>query len=322
MNSDEARILGRIALEKDFSDVIERLADVFGIGKPTAHSFIPCGFEDCNVIIEAGGKKYIAKMFSKERDQATVDRLVTIMTKVVEAGVQHPRLIESSTGGFLHQDGILCMVLMEWIQGKTFFELDRVPNSGELASIIEQAAKINQIDYHPTTLYDSWAIPNIKEMFTEVRGFLGAQDLLLVEEVMSRFEKISVTELPHAFVHGDFTKANVIKGDDGKIYILDFSVANWYPRIQEIAVVSANLLYSKNGNQSLQKRVDSCSHLYQRWNPLTEFEKSSLYVYALAAVVMEFMGSHREKYVKANISPEVDYWMGLGRLQLRDELAS
>lgn len=322
MNSDEAGILGRISYKNGFDEVVNHLCEAFDIGKPTTYSLIPFGFEDCNVIVEAGGKKYVAKIFSKERDKATVDRLVTIMTKVVEAGVQHPRLIESTTGEFLHRDGTLSMVLMEWIQGKTFLELDRVPNSEELASIIEQAAKINQIDYHPTTLYDSWAIPNIKEMFAEVRGFLGAQDLLLVEEVMSRFEKISVAELPRAFVHGDFTKANVMKGDDGKIYILDFSVANWYPRVQEIAVVSANLLYSKNGDQSLQKRVDSCSHLYQRWNPLTEFEKSSLYVYALAAVVMEFMGSHREKYVKANISPEVDYWMDLGRLQLRNELAS
>lgn len=320
MNSDKTRILGRITYEKDFDDVIERLGEVFGIGKPTTYSLIPFGFEDCNVIVEAGGKKYVAKMFSKERDQATVDRLVTIMTKVAEAGVQHPRLIESTTGGFLHQEGTLSMVLMEWIQGNTFFELGRAPNSDELASIIEQAVKINQIDYHPTALYDSWAVPYIKEMFAKVRGFLGAEDLLLVEEVMAQFEKISFAELPRCFVHGDFTKANVMKGDNGKIYILDFSVANWYPRIQEIAVVSANLLYSKNGDQSLQKRVDSCSRLYQRWNPLTRLEKSSLFVYTLAAVAMEFMGSHAERYVKANMSPEVDYWMDLGRMQLRNEV--
>ncbi len=44
-----------------------------------------------------------------------------------------------------------------------------------------------------------------------------------------------------------FVEGNTIKGDDGKIYIIDFSVANWYPRIQELAVMAANLLHEKNG---------------------------------------------------------------------------
>ncbi len=53
-----------------------------------------------------------------------------------------------------------------------------------------------------------------------------------VEQAMARYAEILVDDLPHTFVHGDFTKANVLNGDDGKVYILDFSVANWYPRIQ------------------------------------------------------------------------------------------
>jgi len=136
---------------------------------------------------------------------------------------------------------------------------------------------------------------------------------------MSLYAKIPVDTLPYCFVHGDFTKTNVLKGADGNIYILDFSVANWYPRIQELAIIVANLLHDDGSSLSLCDRAEHVLEMYDKLNPLISEEKQHFYAYVLAGVAMEFMGGYQEKFIKGNITEETEYWLKLGRNGLRKE---
>jgi Ser/Thr protein kinase RdoA (MazF antagonist) len=304
---------------------VDRICDAYQIGQPTNFSVIETGYEDCNVIIETPERKFVAKIFSKGRSPEDIARYTTIMEKAVEAGVSHPPLMKTGDSDFVHTDNQangISLVLMEFIKGKNFIELNRVPDAEERKMIIEQAAKINGIDYQPVYLFDSWAIPNIKVMFEKVKQFVQSDDLRMVERVIAGYSEIPVDALPHCFVHGDFTKANIIKGEDGKIYVLDFSVSNWYPRIQELSVIVANLLYDKNHPSTLQERIDLVLNEYSQLNPLTDEERKYVYSYALAGVAMEFLGAHQEKYINGNDTEETDFWMNLGRDGLKKEFAA
>jgi len=304
--------------------VVSRLCEAYKIGDLLKFSIIGVGYEDCNVYIETSSGAYVAKMFSKERNQEDIIRYSTIIEKAVVTGVNHPPLIKTIANAVVYCDkeaNGTSMVLMKFIGGKTFFELNRAPNGEELRQVIEQAVKINRISYHPSYLFDSWAIPNIKAMFDKVKQFINPNDLELVERAISMYAEIPVGNLPQCFVHGDFTKANVLKGEDGKIYILDFSVSNWYPRIQELAVISANLLHENDGSSFISDRVKLVLSEYDKFNPLSGEEKQHLYAYALAGVAMEFMGAHQEKFIKGNDSEETDYWLNLGRNGLKAELS-
>ena len=305
--------------------VIDRLCGIYKIGKRRRFSVIEVGYEDCNVIIETADGKYLAKIFSKSRSKKDITRYTTMMEKALEAGVNHPPLMRTIDDRMVYVDNKangISLVLMDFIAGKTFFELDRAPNVGERRAMLEQAARVNGIDYHPPYLFDSWAIPNIQSMFERVKQFIKPDDIRLVEQVIAQYSEIPAEDLPHCFVHGDFTKTNVLKGDDGKIYILDFSVSNWYPRIQELAVISANLLYEKSGSTSLHDKTELAAREYSKFNPLIVQEKQYLYPYALAGLAMEFMGAHQEKYIKGNDTEETEYWLNLGRNGLRKELSA
>src|SRR3989344_1005918 len=324
MATEKQTPLDRLNYSGELGVVINRLADAYEIGSPTSFSIIGIGYEDCNVVIEAPGGKYVAKIFSKDRNQEAITRYSTIREKAVEAGVNHPPLIKTADGGVVYSDteaNGISMVLMKFVDGQTFLELDRAPDEGEQKTVVEQAAKVNGIDYHPPYLFDSWAIPNIKAMFERTKQFIQAEDIKLIEQVMAQYAEIPVDDLPHCFVHGDCTKANVMKGQDGKIYILDFSVAIWYPRIQELAVIVANLLHEESGLQSLRQRAEQVLEMYNKLNPLTPDEKKHLYAYALAGVAMAFMGGHQEKFIKGNATEETGYWLNLGRSGLRRELS-
>lgn len=302
----------RLNYSGDLTPVIKRVCDAYGVGQLSVSNIIKIGYEDCNVIIETDQAKFVAKMFAKTRTPEDIARYVTTMEKVVRAGVYHPALLLTTAGETTYSDSGITLVLMRFVEGKSFLELNRSPSDKERKVILEQAAKVNGIDYQPPYLFDSWAIPNIHVMFEKVKRYISPEDLPLVERVIAGYDAIPVSDLPHCFVHGDFTKANVIKGDDGKVYILDFSVANRYPRIQELAVIVANLLHD-NGAETLEQRCEQVADEYSEFNPLTDQERRHLPAYALAGVAMEFMGAHQEKYINGNDTEETDYWLSIGR---------
>ncbi|MBI2410678.1 MAG: phosphotransferase [Candidatus Kerfeldbacteria bacterium] len=324
MTTEKQTPLDRLNYSGEIGAVINRLAGVYKIGSPTNFSVIGVGYEDCNVVIETPSGKYVAKIFSKDRNSEAIIRYSIIMEKAVEVGINHPPLIKTADGRVVYSDGEandISMVLMKFVDGQTFLELDRAPDEEEEKAVVEQAVKVNGIDYHPPYLLDSWAIPNIKAMFERTKQFIQSQDIQLIKQAMTQYAEIPVNNLPHCFVHGDFTKANIMKGNDGKIYVLDFSVANWYPRIQELAVIAANLLHEENSSQTLRNRTERVSEMYDKLTPLTPDEKKHLYAYALAGVAMEFMGGHQEKFIKGNATEETEYWLNLGRSGLRKELS-
>lgn len=322
MPTEKQTPLDRLAYKGELGVVVNGLAEAYEIGSPTNFSVIGIGYEDCNVVVQTTDGKYVAKIFSKDRDRAAIVRYSTIIEKVVEAGVNHPTLMKTANGESVYSDtqaNGISMVLMQFVEGQTFLELDCAPDAKEQEAVIEQAAKVNKIDYRPPYFFDTWAIPNIKAMFERVKQFIEPTDLKFVEQAMAEYAEIPVDALPHCFVHGDFTKANVMRGSDGKIYVLDLSVANWYPRIQELAVIAANLLYDERGGASLRDRTKRILEMYNKLNPLTRVEEQHLYAYALADVAMEFMGGHQEKFIKGNATEETEYWIHLGRNGLRNE---
>ena len=321
--ADTKTPVGRLNYSGSLRPVIDRLCTAYQIGEPTDFSVIESGYEDCNVIIQTSENTYVAKIFSKIRSREDIVRYVTIMKKAVEAGVQHPPLKQTGDGNVVHVDrqaNGISSVLMKFIEGKSFVELSRIPNTDERRMVIEQAVRINAINYHPSYLFDSWAIPNIHVMYEKVKGFIQPEELRLVEFAISRYEEIPVDGLSHCFVHGDITKTNTLKGDDGKVYILDFSVANWYPRIQELAVIVANLLYDRNSSVTLHEIIDIAVNEYAKLLPLTTEERHFMYPYTLAGITMEFLGAHQEKYINGNDSEETDFWMKLGRDGLKREI--
>lgn len=111
-----------------------------------------------------------------------------------------------------------------------------------------------------------------------------------------------------------------MKADDGKIYVFDFSVANWYPRIQELAVIIANLLHDDNDDLSLEDKSKLIADEYSQFSPLTDEERRYLPDYALAGIAMEFLGAHQEKFINGIDNEENAYWMKLGREGLKKAL--
>lgn len=211
---------------------------------------------------------------------------------------------------------------MEYVHGKTFYDLSRIPNKDELIMICTEAVKINSMKYEPEYIFDSWAIPNMKWMYEKTKGHLSAEGLRLVQKAFKLYDSIPLNDLPQCFVHGDLIKTNLILGVDNKIYVLDFAVSNVYPRVQELAVMAANLMFDEKAESTmpLKDRTILVMDTYTAaGGELTQIEADNIMNYALPGAAMEYMGSVNERIV-GDTSKEIQYWEKLGLDTLREAL--
>ncbi|MFZ2970618.1 MAG: phosphotransferase [Minisyncoccia bacterium] len=237
------------------------------------------------------------------------------MLKVLSAGVNHPKLYKSSQG-YLHKINInrsvLRLCLMEYIEGKTFYELGINPTVEESKFLANQAAIVNQINIKPKFLYDRWAIVNFCKEYEEKGKYLSGEDRGLLDPLYNKFSSYNIGKLPHCFVHGDILKTNVIKTDEGKMYIIDFAVSNYYPRIIELAVLYCffmDINDFKKTEQMFKTVVDE----YQKNMQLTPDEKNEFSFFLKLVHAMHILQANYQKEVEKNNSAENKYWLELGR---------
>ncbi len=329
----------RVDYKGPMAPVIVRLCEEYKLGAPFMFEPIKTGCEDCNIHLQTSAEKedgehelkeYVIKMFSSGRTEGEVERYVTTTNKAIEAGVNHPPLHLTSNGEPVYKDPEtnISMVAMDFIKGKNYQEKRRPPVREEITEIIRQARIINNMDYKPEYIFDGWAIPNIDAMYRKTSLLLSAMDRSLAQKALFEYRKIPIHDLPRCFVHGDLTKANIVKGIDNKAYILDFSVSNYYPRIQELAVIATNLLQHERAHKrekeaiSLGEITNNLIKMYNRGNsnPLTDKEKAYLYQYSLAGAAIWLMGGYLEKSKKNGNKIEGDRLIQLGHDVLMEEM--
>jgi len=310
----------RIEYQGDLKLLLRQVCKDYDFGDYLSHKVIPVGYEDLNVVLVTSKAKLFVKIFAKFRSQKDCLRYVGVMLEANKAGVSHPRIYKSKIGELYEamMDGsIVRLCLMEFIEGKTFYDLRQLPTTEELRFLAHQAAIINNLPIKPDPVYDSWAIVNLVKEFEEKQQYLSKKDSEVVTPVYKEFRKVNLDQLPHCFVHGDIIKTNVMRSNTGDLYILDFSVSNYYPRVQELAVLFCDLFFNEKYPTSFKKNYDRGLFEYQKDIQLTPEELKIMPLYIQAAHVMHIICANYEREVNGNTSKENESWLNLGRIGLR-----
>ena len=269
----------RIHYRGDLKPFLKQVCQDFHIGEYGSCKIVPIGYEDFNLFLKTKRGRYFVKIFASFRNKNECSRYVEIMDSVLKAGISYPRLYKSNQDHLYEisnnsQTDRLCV--MEFIDGQNFYQLQTTPTVKEMRFIIKQAALVNKIDIRPSLVYDQWAITNFPKEYKKKGQYLNKEDKNLIEPLVDVFNSLSVENLPHCFVHGDITKTNTMKSVNGDIYILDFAVANYYPRIQELAVILCDLFFNPKGFGSFPKNYDLALSEYQKYITLTADEIKKL----------------------------------------------
>ncbi len=312
----EYSLQGRTDYKGDSKHLFSRICIDYNLGRYLAHTVIPIGYEDFNVVLTTSQGKFFTKIFASFRDEAECKRYVNIMVKTWQKGISHPKVYKSNQG-YLTQyrlgSATVRLCLMQFVAGKSFYQKQTIPTVKERQFLINQAVRINNLALKPPPVYDHWAITNFLQEYHEKRKYLSPQDNKLIAPLAKKFATFNFGGLPFCFVHGDITKTNVMKAKDGQLYILDFAVANYYPRIQELAVILCDLFFDPNHVNTFPKIYTQALTWYQKHLPLTKLEIASLPFYIKIAHVMHVLLATYEKRARKNISQENDHFLSIGR---------
>lgn len=112
-------------------------------------------------------------------------------------------------------------------------------------------------------------------------------------------------------------KLNTMKSTNGDIYILDFAVANYYPRIQELAVILCDLFFDPKNPNEFPKNYNLAINEYQNYISFTSDELEKLPKYVKLAHTMHILLANYEKTANGNESSENEYFLGMGRVGLK-----
>lgn len=313
----------RIKYKGSSKKLFKQVADDYNFGDYLSSKEISLGYEDYNVVLDTSTGKYFVKFFADFRSKEDCQRYVDTMLVVLKAGIKHPRLLQSNQG-YLHEltleEETVWLCVLEFIEGKSFYELGEQPTQKELLFLAEQAALINQIDLKPEPVYDSWACVNFVKEFNKKKQYLEKDDLKMIEPLAKKIAGFDLHSLPFAFVHGDIIKTNVMRDANGEIYVLDFSVSNWYPRIQELAVLFCDLFYNEDNPSNFPELFKKGIATYQKIQLLTPKELDILPTYTQVAHAMHIVCPTYEREVNNNHTKENDRWLELGQRGLKYSL--
>lgn len=122
----------RIDYEGSLSPVVSRLCEEYSAGDPILSSQINTGYEDYNVYIETNTGKYVAKIFSKDRDPEEITRYVETMEKIITTNNSQQRLLKTKDSDYVYKDSEannISMILLNYVEGESLIELGRLPST-------------------------------------------------------------------------------------------------------------------------------------------------------------------------------------------------
>ena len=272
----EQEFKDRINLNTNLSKISRFICNRYELGEHISDTIITVGYEDFNYILETTTGKYCVKIFHRERTDNDCKNYIDRIELASSIDINTPKLykINNESECIIEIDKVkyrLC--LFEYIEGNSFFDLGIIPNDNEIKEIIRQMANIHKQQLNSEFIYDKWAIINFIEEFEDKKLYLNERDYKKLAKLLILFKAIDIKKLPHTFTHGDIISTNVMKDNNGKLWIIDFAVSNYLPRIVDLAVSSCNLCLNPDSIQGTKRKIKMLLKEYEKYNKLTDYEK-------------------------------------------------
>jgi Ser/Thr protein kinase RdoA (MazF antagonist) len=301
--------------QKNILQILTSICQDFNLGSYISSTVVNVGYEDLNYILESSSGKYFVKIF-QNRAKEDINRLISCILKAIQGGVHHPKFYEGNQG-YLYNKDDLSLCVLEYVNGKSFYDLNLKPSFDELRFLAQQSALIHQMDLKPMPTYNQWALVNFVNEYNTKKSYLKKDDIKFIKPLYKIFGQINFEKLPHTFVHGDIVATNVLKDKNNKIYIIDFGVSNYYPRIIDLAVIMSNLCLVEDKNETIY-RENILIEEYQKYTKLSDEEIGLLPIFTRAANALHILGVNYEetKNYTSKHSKENTYWLNQGRLGL------
>ena len=273
------RFFDRIDNIEDIGILSDLVCKEYNLGDYIDTNIIEIGYEDFNAIVTTSTGKYFMKIFRNSRDDDEVKNVIERAYVAEQNNVRSPQVYKNSNNEIItnieYQDSKFRLAMMQYIDGANFYELGRKATIEELKQIADLGSSLNKIEYKPSFIYDTWAISSFIEEFDKKKQYISEEYLKLIQPIYDKFKKFNYAALPKSFVHGDIIETNLMNDKNGNFWVIDFSVANYTARLNEITVICNNFGIVPGNKEESEKRIRIAFEQWAKGVNATDLERSS-----------------------------------------------
>jgi len=304
----------RIGLNTDLKNISEQICSQYNLGGFISNELITIGYEDYNYYLTTTKGKYCVKIFNNIRTRQDIVNYLERIRVVANSQINAPKPLKINNDIVLELDykkNHYDICVFEYIDGKNYFELNQKASKEIIKELAKQTAMINQLDIKPDFIYDSWAIINFEEEYKNKREYLSDKYKEEFDQLLTKFKCIDLDKLPKGFVHGDIISTNVMLDSTNKVWIIDFAVSNYLPRIIDLAVISCNMCLDNSSKENTYENIALLVSEYNKYTPLSEYELSAFRTFYKLANAMHILQT--QYIIKTDgDSAENEYWLNEG----------
>jgi len=304
----------RIYNIKNLKTVAEKICEYYDLGSLINYKHIEIGYEDFNMILSSNKGKYFVKILNKSRPREEQLRLVSILEKSIENNVKIPKILQINGKSIFELDinnKTLNIIVMEYIDGTNMLLLERDFNKEEIISVAQEMAKINNTDYNVESYYDEWTITNFESEYNKKIHAIDSENKNLITNVYNEMKKLDFSKFKMCYIHGDIIKSNLILDQENNIWVIDFSVLNYLPRVIELAVAMFGICLTDDKDKSISN-MNILINEYNKYNKLDGYEINNL---PLVFNCISAMNVLQTSYIKNTDETfeENEHWLSEGR---------
>lgn len=317
----------RIAYHGYLRPFLQTVSSRYDFGDYVGHEIKQNGYEDFNLVLdtEKEGPVFL-KCFAGGKDGRSREDCLSYLHVIQNARnvgkVRTPFLYRNNKGNVLTTvragGSTVYLCTMQYLDGGNIWENRKKKplTSEDQLELIRQAARINLVNFDPGGKTDTWAIPNIGEKYKLNKERVGLAERPIIEKLIDQLdeEKEDVESLSRALVHGDIRSTNVMRNGNEPVYIIDFSVARWYPRIMEMAVLCCDILFDANAPQDFTEKYEWALSEYEKAGiKLTPEELRLLPLFVRLAHAANIVGGSSADATDSISKEEAKYWLEIGK---------
>ena len=148
---------------------------------------------------------------------------------------------------------------------------------------------------------------------------LDSKDKELVTKVYEQMKDIDFTKFKMSYIHADIIKSNLILDTNNKIWLIDFSVLNYLPRIIELAVAMFGICLTDDRVATINN-INTLINEYNKHNKLEDYEIRNL---PMAFNCISAMNILQTSFIKNTDETfeENEHWLLEGRKGIKLELS-
>lgn len=300
----------RIGLNTDLENISEQICSKYNLGSFISNELITIGYEDYNYYLTTSNGKYCVKIFSNIRTKQDIVNYLERIRAVANSQINAPKPLTINNDIVLeldYENNHYDICVFKYI----YFELKQKASKEIIKELARQTAMINRLDIKPDFIYDSWAIINFEEEYKKKREYVSDKYKEEFDKLLNEFKNVDFEKLPKGFVHGDIISTNVMLDKNNKIWIIDFAVSNYLPRIIDLAVTSCNMCLDNSSKENTYENINLLLSEYNKYTPLTEYELRVFSVFYKLANAMHILQT--QYIIKTDgDSEENQYWLNEG----------